>query len=212
MTSSNYEAVCRTTAPQNTVTCVGCFEYLRKQYSRIVEGGRLFQTRLDTSSTPSAHHGSGSRTVGLRQGMIDKRSGLREPDLVFELDGPRIGIEVACAYCDEREAHVSLDIALHKITAEQTAARSMRDPNLALVKQLNRTFTKHCAKVPYSLSTWLVLDAFGTHAPITSDIDASEILAGLSTPDPCPFAAIFLCLSGHTDNQPKFFAVLRCGV
>jgi hypothetical protein len=118
----------------------------------------------------------------------------REPDALCDVDGSAVGIEVACAYYDREEARDTWSIARgHPEQSKrlqqpgeslrETVARSRVLVNFdqSLAGELNRTLHVHAAKT-YSVPTYLVLDAYRAHAPLTTDRDAETIFAGLLAP------------------------------
>ena len=155
------------------------------------------------------------------QGLVisNVRSGeiaRREPDVLCDADGQLVGIEVACAYYDSEEARDTWAIARGHPersrrlqqpgeSLRETVARSRIVVNFdqSLAGELNRTLHVHAAKT-YSVPTYMVLDAYRAHAPLTTDRDADMFFAGLVSPVPSPFLGIYVCLMSWRTNAPVF--------
>jgi hypothetical protein len=154
--------------------------------------------------------------------LTDPRPGdhiKREPDVLYTGPTGVLGVEVACADYDDEEARDTWEIARGHPersarlvqpgeTVADTAARGrvLKDPDDSLAARLNRTLHNHASKT-YSVPTHLVLDAFGVHAPLTTDQDADDILGSLLPPEQSRFLSIYVCLRSYATNAPVFFAL-----
>ncbi len=54
-----------------------------------------------------------------------------------------------------------------------------------------------------------MLDAYGAHAPVTTDEDADTIFDELAPPAVSTFTAIYVCLTGRETNAPVFLLLKR---
>jgi hypothetical protein len=131
-----------------------------------------------------------------------------EPDALCESPSGLVGIEIACAYYDGRDAKSSWDIPRGKSKGGELGP-VYRNPDQMLGRELKRVLLKHDRK-PYSVPTYLVLDAAApAHAAITMASDADVLLADLRLPYASHFLTAFLLLTDEASGRPVYFELPR---
>lgn len=118
-----------------------------------------------------------------------------EPDLIYEIDGKMVGIEVATAYYEENDAKDEWEIATNErpLTAGEIRPRSagvITNPDKLVCEKIQAELTDKCGKTYAGIDeTWLCINQ---QAPLSDATSVADCLKKLEIPQGHKFARMFL--------------------
>ena len=158
------------------------------------------------------------RALGLDAQLIGHGADGVEPDLIYQLAGKRVGIEIATAYYDNDQARVEWQLARGELPPDPsgiTKIKSPRDwtgePYKLIAARVQQELDDKCSKSYSGVdAAWLCIEQ---HAPLADVSETQRLVSRLKISTGHPFERIYLGMYAHIGDGGGFrvFDLLSAG-
>jgi hypothetical protein len=129
----------------------------------------------------------------------------KEPDLIYTLNGQTLGIEIATAYYDNKQAEVEWQLARGRIQPDSsgyTKIGTWDEPDEKIAANVQRELNDKCAKRYSGVDLlWLCIEQ---HAPIATVEGTLQLVRRLTIPPGINFHKVYLGLHASIGDGGGF--------
>lgn len=145
------------------------------------------------------------RTLQVSARFLGHGNDEKEPDLIFQIDGRRVGIEVATAYYDDNQARIEWQLARGIIKpgpSKMTNIGFWEAPDKLITARVQSELYDKCSKAYLGVdSTWLCIEQ---HAPGADVAETEQRVSRLNIPSNHGFERIYLGFYAHAGDGGGF--------